>query len=93
MANAMISPAGTLEAVWHIVGWGLGIILGTLWAWELVATRQRAKAGHAFQDSSSKSTSNLSRLDDFSLAPEPAAMTNSAILSRITRPAVHRQGF
>jgi hypothetical protein len=94
MANAMISLAGTLEVVWHIVGWGLAVVPGTLLAWELVASRQRAKAEQNLQDWPSKShTSNLSRLDAFHLAPEPAAKTNADILSRITRPAVHRQGF
>ncbi len=94
MPNTMISLVGTLEVVWHIVGWGLAVVLGTLWAWELVASRQRAKATRNVQDwSSSSHTSNLSRPDASSLAPEPAAETNSDILSRITRPAVHRQGF
>jgi hypothetical protein len=54
-ANAMTSLAGTLELVWHIEGWGLAIVLGTLLAWELVASRQRAKADQNFQDWSSKS--------------------------------------
>jgi len=44
----MTSLAGTLELVWHIEGWGLAIVLGTLLAWELVASRQRAKADQNF---------------------------------------------
>jgi hypothetical protein len=94
MPNTMISLAGTLEVVWHIVGWGLAVFLGTLWAWELVASRQRSKATRNVQDwSLSSHTSNLSRPDASSVVPEPAAKTNSDILSRITRPAVHRQRF
>jgi hypothetical protein len=94
MADSTFSLAGTLEVVWHIVGWGLAIVLGALWAWELVASWQRAKAKQNLQDWSSKShPSNRSRLDAFSLPPEPATKANSNILSRITRPAVHRQGF
>ena len=94
MANTMISLVGTLEVVWHVVGWGLAVVLGTLWAWELVASRQHAKAMRNVQDRSlSSHTSNLSRPDAASLVTEPAAKTDSDILSRITRPAVHRQGF
>jgi hypothetical protein len=94
MANTMVSLVGTLEVVWHIVGWGLAVALGTLWAWELVASRQRAKAMRNVQDwPLSSHTSNLSRPDTSSLAPEPAAKTNSDILSSIARPAVHRQTF
>ena len=90
----MTSLAGTLELVWHIEGWGLAIVLGTLLAWELVASRQRAKAMRNVQDwPLSSHTSNLSRPDASSLAPEPAAKTNSDILSSIARPAVHRQTF
>jgi hypothetical protein len=51
----MTSLAGTLELVWHIEGWGLAIVLGALWAWELVASWQRAKADQNLQDWSSKS--------------------------------------
>lgn len=94
MPNTMISLVGTLEVVWHIVGWGLAVVLGTLWAWELLASRQRAKAMRNVQDCPlSSHTSNLSRPDSSSVAPEPAAKTNPDILSRITRPAVHGQGF
>jgi hypothetical protein len=93
MADSMFSLAGTLEVVWHIVGWGLAIVVGALWAWVLVASRQRAKAMRNLQDCLSKSpTSNLSRPDASSQVAEPAAKTNSDILSRITTPAVHRQG-
>ncbi len=93
MANTMISLVGTLEVVWHIVGWGLAVILGALLAWELLASRQRAKAMRNLQACSLKSpTSNLGRLDSSSQAPEPAAKTNS-VLSEIARPAVHGQGF
>jgi hypothetical protein len=94
MPNTMISLVSTLEVVWHIAGWGLAVVLGTLWAWELVASRQRAKAMRNVQDwSLSSHTSNLSRPDASSLAPEPAAKTDSDILSKITRPAVHGQRF
>lgn len=94
MADSMIPLAGILQVVWHVGGWGLAILLGALWAWELVASWQRAKAEQNFRDWSSKShTSDLSRLDTFSPAGEPATKTNSAILSRITRPAVHHQGY
>ena len=94
MPNTMISLVSTLEVVWHIAGWGLAVVLATLWAWELVASRHRAKAMRNAQDWSLGShTSNPSRPDASSLAPEPAAKTNSDILSRITRPAVHRQRF
>jgi len=51
----MTSLAGTLELVWHIEGWGLAIVLGALWAWELGASRQPAKADQNLQDWSSKS--------------------------------------
>ena len=98
MANTMLSLVGTLEVVWHIVGRGLAVVLGTLWAWELVASRKRAKALQNLQEvqdlqawPSKRPTSNLSRPGASSMAPEPAAKTNSDILSRITRPAVHRQ--
>jgi len=94
MADAMFSLAVTLEVVWHIVGWGLALVLGAVLAWELVASRQRAKAVRNIQDWLSKShTSNRSRPDASSQAPERVAETNSDILSRITPPAVHRQGF
>ena len=99
MANAMLSLVGTLEVVWHIVGWGLAVVLGTLWAWELVASRQRAKALQNLQEvqnpqawPSKRPTSNLSRPDAYSYAPEPARKTNS-VLSKIARPAVHHQRF
>jgi hypothetical protein len=92
MGNLMMSLAGTLEVVGHIVGWGLAIVLGALLAWELVAVRKRAKAEQNLKDGSSKRhTSNLSRLDAFPQAPEPAAKTNADVLSRITRSAVYRQ--
>lgn len=94
MTYSMIPLAGTLEVVWHIVGRGLAIGLGTLWSWVLIVSRQRAKAEQILHDWSLKRhTSNLSRPYASSLTPEPAAQTNSAIPSRITRPAVHRQGF
>jgi hypothetical protein len=93
MAKSMFSLAGTLEVVWHTLGWGIPIVLGALWSWILIATRQRAKAEQNLQDWSLKShPSNLSRLDAPSLPPEPAAKTNSAILSSTPRPAVDRQG-
>jgi hypothetical protein len=93
MSNTM-SLVSTLEVVWHMVGWGLAVVLGTLWAWELVASRQRAKTMRNVQDwSLSSHASNPSRPDASSTAPEPAAKTNSDILSRITRPVVHAQRF
>jgi len=93
MANSTFSLAGTLEIIWHTLGWGISIVFGALWSWILIATRQRAKAEQSLQAWSSKShTLNLSRLDAPSLPPEPAAKTNSAIPSSTTRPAVDRQG-
>jgi hypothetical protein len=93
MAKSMFSLAGTLEVVWHTLGWGIPIVFGALWSWILIATRQRAKAEQNLQDWSLKSrTSKLSRLNAPSLPPEPAAKTNSAILSSTPRPAVDRQG-
>jgi hypothetical protein len=44
MANSMMPLAGTQEVVWHTLGWGLAIFMGTLLAWELVPSRQRAMA-------------------------------------------------
>jgi len=71
MADAMFSLAVTLEIVWHVVGWGLAIVLGAVLAWELVASRQRAKAVRNIQDWLSKShTSNRSRPDASSQAPD-----------------------
>jgi len=94
MPDLMIPLAGTLEVAWHFGGWGLAIVLGALWVWELVASRRSAKAAQNLQDWSSRNhSSNLTRRDTFSPAPEQAAKTNSDILGRITRPAVHRQGF
>ena len=83
------APAGT--GAFDLSG---AVVLGALWAWELVASRQRAKAMRNVQDwSLSSHTSNLSRPDASSQAMELAAKANSDILSWITRPAVHRQGF
>jgi hypothetical protein len=94
MTVSMIPLIGTLGVFWHIVGRGLAIGLGTVWSWILIVSRQRAKAEQILHDWSLKRhTWNLSRPYASSLAQEPAAKTNSAIPSRIIRPAVHRQGF
>jgi cytoskeletal protein RodZ len=90
----MFSLVGTLEVVWHALGWGLAIIPGTLWFWILVVSWQHTKPEEIFQEGRSKSqASNLSHPDASSLAPEPAAKISSAILSRIARPSLHRHGF
>jgi hypothetical protein len=90
----MFSLVGTLEVVGHALGWGLATILGTLWFWILVVSWQHTKAEEILQEGRSKShTSNLSRPDASSLAPEPAATIDSAIVSRTTRPSPDRHGF
>ena len=90
----MFSLAGTLEVVWHALGWGLAIIPGTLWFWILVVSWQHTKPEEIFQEGRSKSRgSNLSRPDASSLAPEPALKIGSAILSRTTRPSPRCHGF
>ena len=93
MADMLSSTTNVLATLWHFGACGFSFILATLLAWELVASRRKAKAEVNLQDwSSGVSASNWDRYEGSSIDLPLSANMSSDILSRISPHTARRHG-